>query len=149
MARGGRPHNTPVEKLTKKRPHTLTKKGKTTDPTTTTPTSSPMLVDTALSPSLAGAVTQVVKDAFNSSNNTSYVRTSSEEVGGVIEGHPKDLTEKEGKKPTAEKPPSRFESIAVRLGNRGSAKSKAKIWLDEYIDFGALLAKNLELLTYL
>ena len=39
-----------------------------------------------------------------------------------------------------DQPSHPFSSIAVNLGSRGSAKIKAKIWANEYIDFGALLS---------
>ena len=38
------------------------------------------------------------------------------------------------------RPSHPFSSIAVNLGSRVSAKIKAKIWANEYIDFGALLS---------
>ena len=39
-----------------------------------------------------------------------------------------------------DQPSHPFSSIAVNLGSRVSAKIKAKIWANEYIDFGALLS---------
>ena len=39
-----------------------------------------------------------------------------------------------------DQPSHPFYSIAVNLGSRVSAKIKAKIWANEYIDFGALLS---------
>ena len=39
-----------------------------------------------------------------------------------------------------DQPSHPFSSIAVNLGSRVSAKIKAKIWENEYIDFGALLS---------
>ena len=41
---------------------------------------------------------------------------------------------------TEDGPRQLFASIAVSLGSRVSAKIKAKIWQNEYMDFGALLA---------
>ena len=39
-----------------------------------------------------------------------------------------------------DQPSHPYSSIAVNLGSRVSAKIKAKIWANEYIDFGALLS---------
>ena len=40
------------------------------------------------------------------------------------------------------RPHALFTSIAISLGTRVSAKIKAKIWQNEYVDFGALLASG-------
>lgn len=40
------------------------------------------------------------------------------------------------------RPHALFSSIAISLGTRVSAKIKAKIWQNEYVDFGALLASG-------
>ena len=41
-----------------------------------------------------------------------------------------------------DRPHALFTSIAISLGSRVSAKIKAKIWQNEYVDFGALLASG-------
>ena len=109
-----------------------------------------LLVDVqALSASLAGAVSQAVKDAMASSNTSSATdgnlsqQLNDANVDEAVDGHIQEIqsvaTAGENAGTSQQTPSSRFESIAVPLGSRVTAKIKTKIWADEFVDFGALL----------
>jgi hypothetical protein len=108
----------------------------------------------ALSAALAVTVSQAVKDAMESTRATTETTDNHDQqvdvanVEAVIDTHIQEIqntaTGSTGTSPSqkTQQPSSRFESIAVPLSSRVPSKTKAKIWANEYVDFGALLATN-------
>ena len=131
----------------KKRQRTLRSSSPQPGPTVTN--GGGMVVDVqALSASLAVAVSQAVKDAMKGANAAESSGNQPQQadvanVDEVIEGHISEIQGgAAGMSHQSLQPSSRFESIAVPLGSRVPSKTKAKIWANEYVDFGALLATN-------
>lgn len=87
---------------------------------------------------LAETIVTAVRSAMSS--KTSKTKRGPVDVEDIVEDDVEDLTG-QGTKAGAGMTPSSplFNSITVPLGSRISAKLKAKIWGEEYVDFGALL----------
>ena len=105
----------------------------------------------ALTSTISVAVAQAVKDAMAAhqasvSSTVTPTPTPSTAVEQVVQNKVLSYTGTIERAPlpallgVGDQPSHPFSSIAVNLGSRVSAKIKAKIWANEYIDFGALLS---------
>ena len=106
----------------------------------------------ALTSTISVAVAQAVKDAMAAhqatvSSTVMPTPTPSAAVEQVVQNEVLSYTTgtiEQAPLPellgVSDQPSHPFSSIAVNLGSRVSAKIKAKIWANEYIDFGALLS---------
>ena len=106
----------------------------------------------ALTSTISVAVAQAVKDAMAAhqatvSSTVMPTPTPSAAVEQVVQNEVLSYTTgtiEQAPLPAllgvGDQPSHPFSSIAVNLGSRVSAKIKAKIWENEYIDFGALLS---------
>ncbi|CAH3185867.1 unnamed protein product [Porites lobata] len=106
----------------------------------------------ALTSTISLAVAQAVKDAMAAHQATvssTVTPTPSAAVEQVVQNEVLSYTTGTTKQALLPallgvgdqpRPSHPFSSIAVNLGSRVSAKIKAKIWANEYTDFGALLS---------
>ena len=106
----------------------------------------------ALTSTISVAVAQAVKDAMAAhqatvSSTVTPTPTPSAAVEQVVQNEVLSYTTGTIERAplpallgVGDQPSHPFSSIAVNLGSRVSAKIKAKIWANEYIDFGALLS---------
>ncbi len=106
----------------------------------------------ALTSTIAAAVSEAVKDAMAAQNQASVLprdTTAAQRVERVVEQEISAITSgTQGANPpihvsnehARDQPRQLFTSIGINLGARVSVKIKAKIWANEYIDFGALLS---------
>ena len=104
----------------------------------------------ALTSTISLAVAQAVKDAMAAHQATvssTVTPTPSAAVEQVVQNEVLSYTTGTTEQAllpallgVGDQPSHPFSSIAVNLGSRVSAKIKAKIWANEYIDFGALLS---------
>ncbi|CAH3176134.1 unnamed protein product [Porites evermanni] len=100
----------------------------------------------ALTSTISVAVAQVVKEAM-AAHQAPVSSTPSSAVEQVVQNEVLSYTTgtiEQAPLPAllgvGDQPSHSFSSIAVNLGSRVSAKIKANIWANEYIDFGALLS---------
>ena len=105
----------------------------------------------ALSASISGTVSQAVQDALGAAgarNNiqdpgpsTSLIPDSSPSAAPPMDPVKEEIAVISGPGTNSTSSPRQpFSSIAVALGARVGPKLKAKIWANEYVDFGCLLA---------
>ena len=141
----------PTTRSKSKRPRASELTEETAESVTTTPPQSLMTVDVqALSATISLAVSQAVQQALGKVSNTpTPVATETELVEASVQDEVSALTEvtATNSKFTAQPLPlpgnrEPFASIAVALGSRVSPKLKAKIWANEFIEFGSLLTSS-------
>ena len=108
----------------------------------------------ALTNTIAVAVTQAVKDVLvsqrssgNSQDSSQTAPTAPQVVERAVDDEVIALTQAGTNRASVlplfeagDQPRQLFSSIAVNLGARVNDKVKAKIWANEYVDFGALLS---------
>ena len=105
----------------------------------------------ALSASIAATVSQAVQDALGAGgvrNNTQYPGPSTSLIPNTSLSAVPPMDPVEGEiavisgpgNDSTSSPRQRFSSIAIALGARVGPKLKAKIWANEYVDFGCLLS---------
>ncbi|KAK3749291.1 hypothetical protein QZH41_007557 [Actinostola sp. cb2023] len=98
----------------------------------------------ALSATISTAVSQAVQAAMSKQPGLGNGQnpTPSQMVGEAVDDEVADIRGAGIPSPndTTVRPHQLFTSIAVSLGSRVSARLKAKIWAEEYVDFGALLS---------
>ena len=111
----------------------------------------------ALTSTIATAVSQAVKEALAAQlpgsvppqTNQHHSSTATPDVEGLDNEEVATLTSRDGTPgpllhsspwDSGDQPRQVFTSIGITLGARVSAKLKAKIWANEYVDFGALLS---------
>ena len=107
----------------------------------------------ALSATISAAVQQAVQNAVTSTSTSvdspssvaSTAQVSETVVSQAIESEVSTMTSTAGQIPfnnegTGSRPATDFCSVAISLAARVSSKIKAKIWAQEYIDFGSLLS---------
>ena len=114
-----------------------------------TPSQSLMTVDVqALSATISLAVTQAVQQSLGQVTKTPtpvaagtelVEATVQDEVSVLTEGTATEFTAQPLSLPSNGEP---FASIAVALGSRVTPKLRAKIWANEFIDFGTLLVSS-------
>ena len=139
----------PTTRSKSKRPRPSELTEATAESVTTTPPQSLMTVDVqALSATISLAVTQAVEQALRQVNKApTPVVIEKELVEASVQDEVSVLTEGTGTQFTAQplalqSNSEPFASIAVALGSRVSPKLRAKIWANEFIDFGALLTSS-------
>ena len=139
----------PATRSKAKRPRVSELTEETAESVTTTAPQNLMTVDVqALSATISLAVTQAVQQALGQVNKApTPVATEKELVEASVQDEVSLLTEGTATKFTAQPlllPSNRepFASIAVALGSRVSPKLRAKIWANEFIEFGALLTSS-------
>ena len=140
----------PTTRSKSKRPWTSELTEETAESITTPPPQNLMTVDVqALSATLSLAVTQAVQLTLGQVNqappplSTEVVEASvQDEVSVITEGAPinSQFTAQLLSLPANREP---FASIVVTLGSRVSPKLKAKIWANEFIEFGSLLTSSI------
>ena len=103
----------------------------------------------ALSASIAATVSQAVQDALGAGgvrNNTQYPGPSTSLIPNTSPSAVPPIDPVEGEiavisgNDSTSSPRQPFSSIAIALGARVGPKLKAKIWANEYVDFGCLLS---------
>ena len=106
----------------------------------------------ALNSTIAAAVSAAVKDAMATQHQASIPGSATTALGQVehlVNEEISNLTQPAGTQAAdppfstlsvGVEPRQLFTSIGVDLGARVSSKAKAKIWANEYIDFGVLLS---------
>ena len=106
----------------------------------------------ALNSTIAAAVSAAVKDAMATQHQASVpgsATTPLDQVEHLVNEEISNLTQPAGTQAAdppfstlsvGDEPRQHFTSIGVDLGARVSSKTKAKIWANEYIDFGVLLS---------
>ena len=106
----------------------------------------------ALNSTIAAAVSAAVKDAMATQHQASVPGSATTPLGQVehlVNEEISNLTQPAGTQAAdppfstlsvGDEPRQLFTSIGVDLGARVSSKTKAKIWANDYIDFGVLLS---------
>ncbi|KAK3746729.1 hypothetical protein QZH41_001466 [Actinostola sp. cb2023] len=96
----------------------------------------------ALSATISTAVSQAVQAAMSKQPGLGNGQNPapSQMVGEAVDDEVADIRGAGIQSPDETTPHQLFTSIAVSLGSRVSARLKAKIWAEEYVDFGALLS---------
>ena len=138
----------PTTRSKSKRPRASELTEETGESITTTPPSNLMTVDVqALSATISLAATQAVQQALGQVKEPTPVTTEvveasvQDEVSVLTEGTATNskFTAQPLSLPANREP---FASIAVALGSSVSPKLKAKIWANEFIEFGSLLTSS-------
>jgi len=139
----------PTTRSKSKRPRASELTEETAESVTTTPPQNLMTVDVqALSETISLALTQAVHQALGQVNKTpTPVATEKElveasvqdEVSVLTEGTATTFTAQPLSLPSNKEP---FASIAVALGSMVNPKLRAKIWANEFIEFGSLLTSS-------
>ena len=141
----------PTTRSKSKRPKVSELTEETAESVATTSTQSLMTVDVqALSATISLAVTQAVEQALGKVHKAptpvipevvvEAVESSvQDEVSVLTQGTATEFTAQPLSLPSNSEP---FASIAVALGSRVSPKLRAKIWANEFIEFGALLSSS-------
>jgi len=106
------------------------------------PPTSSMVVDVqALSTTLADAVSKAVKTAMKTNSTppsrTAKRRRTADLVDSEVTQHVEDIQGNSGT--PGDEPSTKYQSVAVPLGNRLSDKIKNKIWANEFVDFSQLM----------
>ena len=106
----------------------------------------------ALNSTIAAAVSAAVKDAMATQHHASVSGSATTALGQVehlVNEEISNLTQPAGTQAAdppfstlnvGDEPRQLFTGIGVDLGARVSSKTKAKIWANEYIDFGVLMS---------
>ena len=115
----------------------LTDRVEVNPPEATAPSTSGL--DASMTECIVAAVRTALQAATSTPDANQASQVANASVEEVVEADVSELVEGSDSAPVMEPSAPVFSSVTVPLGSRINTKLKAKIWANEYVDFGALL----------